>query len=82
MATGRSDEQISSAISERLDGIGPAESEQIQVDVVEGQVTLAGTVDSHEARDRAEALIRGVDGVTYVMNNLRVAQAGTTGATG
>lgn len=38
--------------------------------------------EAAETRSRAEAVARAVDGVTYVINNLRVAQEGTTGATG
>jgi osmotically-inducible protein OsmY len=81
-AAGPADQQILDAIHERLVRDVRTEPDQVQVDVVDGQVTLAGTVDNHDARDRAEAAIREVPGVTYVLNNLRVAQAGTTGATG
>ena len=47
-----------------------------------GEVTLTGTVDSRDARRRAEDIAEAVSGVSYVMNNLRVRQPGTTGATG
>ncbi|WP_027133683.1 BON domain-containing protein [Geminicoccus roseus] len=55
---------------------------QVQVDVVGDQVTLAGTVVSAKLRAQAEAVAIGTEGVEFVANNLRVAQEGTTGATG
>jgi osmotically-inducible protein OsmY len=38
----------------------------------DGSVTLEGTVDSATARDKAESIARGTDGVTKVDNRLRV----------
>ena len=37
-----------------------------------GVITLRGTVPTREARDRAEALVRNMDGVTSVINELDV----------
>ena len=37
-----------------------------------GIVTLRGVVHSREARDRAEAIVRTLDGVTSVINELDV----------
>jgi osmotically-inducible protein OsmY len=37
-----------------------------------GVVTLRGTVRSREARDRAEALVRDIPGVTTVINEIDV----------
>jgi osmotically-inducible protein OsmY len=37
-----------------------------------GVVTLRGVVPSREVRDRAEAVVRTVDGVTNVINELDV----------
>ncbi|RPI95169.1 MAG: BON domain-containing protein [Chloroflexi bacterium] len=37
-----------------------------------GIITLRGTVPSHAARDRAEALVREMDGVMSVINELDV----------
>ena len=74
------DEQIAKAINDRLRQDGGFAGVQIQVSASEA--TLTGDVDSQEARDRAEAAAAAVAGVRYVINNLRVAQEGTTGATG
>jgi osmotically-inducible protein OsmY len=71
-------QEISNRLSRDLEGDAP----QVQVDVVDDQVTLAGTVVSAKIRDQAEAIATGTPGVSYVVNNLRVAQEGTTGATG
>ena len=74
------DEQIAAAINGRLqedDGFAG-----IQIQVSANEATLTGTVDTQEARDRAEAMAAAVTGVRYVINNLRVGQEGTTGATG
>lgn len=37
-----------------------------------GIITLRGTVPSREAREKAEALVRDMDGVTSVINELDV----------
>lgn len=74
------DEQIARAINDRLLKEGALEGVQIQVSA--NEATLTGDVDNQEARDRAEAIATGVAGVRYVINNLRVGQEGTTGATG
>ena len=48
------DERIQGDVSERLTAELPDEAAQIQVNVTHGEVTLAGTVDTSEARRRAE----------------------------
>ena len=76
------DERIKGDVSERLAGELSADAAQIQVDVKHGEVTLAGTVDTSEARRQAETVAESIAGVVSVMNNLRVRQPGGTGATG
>jgi hypothetical protein len=78
----RSDARILEDVSDRLTEDAYVDASEIQVDVQDGEVTLAGTVDRREARRRAEDVAEGVPGVRYVMNNLRVRQPGGTGATG
>ena len=75
-------ERVQDEVVNRLREVLGEAAEQIQVDVIGAQATLAGSVDAAETRVRAEEVARGVAGVTYVLNNLRVAQEGTTGATG
>jgi osmotically-inducible protein OsmY len=76
------DDKIRQEIVERLSQHLEAQAPQVQVDVVGDQVTLAGTVVSAKLREQAEAIATGTPGVRFVANNLRVAQEGTTGATG
>jgi osmotically-inducible protein OsmY len=76
------DERIQGDVSDRLATGLPADAAQIQVEVTHGEVTLAGTVDTSEARRRAEDIAGGIAGVVSVINNLRVRQPGGTGATG
>jgi len=47
----------------------------IDVDTTDHVVTLRGTVDSAVAKERAEAIARGTDGVTRVVNQLIVRAA-------
>jgi BON domain len=76
------DERIQGDVSDRLAAELLAQAAQIQVDVQHGEVTLAGTVDTSEARRQAENVAGSIAGVVSVMNNLRVRQPGGTGATG
>ena len=76
------DERLQGEVSDKLATELPGEAEQIQVEVTRGAVTLAGTVDTSEARRRAEDVAGSIAGVVSVMNNLRVRQPGGTGATG
>jgi osmotically-inducible protein OsmY len=78
----RSDERITEEIHERLTGASDLDATEIQVQVSAGEVTLTGTVDGRAARRRAEDIAEAVRGVSYVMNNIRVRQPGTSGATG
>ena len=78
----RQDEQIAQAINDRLMDDGNLDGTEIQVQVNASEATLTGDVDSQETRDRAEAIAAAVSGVRNVINNLRVRQEGTTGATG
>jgi osmotically-inducible protein OsmY len=45
-----------------------------QIDVVDtnGIITLTGVVPTTDARERAEAIVRGMDGVMSVINELNV----------
>jgi osmotically-inducible protein OsmY len=76
------DARIQGDVSDRLSAELPADAPQIQVDVTHGEVTLAGTVNTSEARRRAEDVAESIAGVVFVMNNLHVRQPGGTGATG
>ena len=47
---------------------------RVEVDTVRAVVSLNGMVESAETRSRVEALVRQVDGVKGVRNNLQVQQ--------
>jgi hypothetical protein len=71
----RSDERIREDVNDRLADDPRLDASEIEVRVENGEVTLDGTVDSREARRRAEDLADSVSGVSYVQNNLRAREA-------
>jgi osmotically-inducible protein OsmY len=78
----RSDERIREDVSDRLYDDPHVDASEIDVGVSGGEVTLSGTVDSRDARRRAEDVAERVSGVTYVQNNLRVDRPGSTSGPG
>jgi osmotically-inducible protein OsmY len=78
----RSDERISDDIHDRLTADRHLDAREIQISITDAEVTLTGMVDSRAARRRAEDIAENVSGVRYVLNNIRVRQPGTSGATG
>lgn len=49
----------------------------INVDAADGVVTLSGTVPTEDAKDAAEDVASGVDGVSSVKNDLKVSATAT-----
>lgn len=45
---------------------------QISVDTIDGVVTLSGSVDAQDSRNKARSLAAAVDGVKEVINKLRL----------
>jgi hypothetical protein len=70
----RSDDRINEEAHERLTDDTWLDASNISVSVSGGEVTLSGTVDSREAKHRAERLVEDLSGVNHVQNNLRVAR--------
>jgi len=68
----RPDEQIVADVCGRMADHGRLEASDIEVLVVNGEVTLQGTVPSRFARRLAEDIADGVTGVRDVSNQLRV----------
>ena len=68
----RSDDRIRDDVSDRLTDDWIVDASNIEVTVASGEVTLAGTVDSRDAKRRAEDCAEGASGVRHVQNNLRV----------
>jgi osmotically-inducible protein OsmY len=66
------DERIREDVCDRLMQLGPADCTDIDVDVLDGVVTLRGPIYSDEAKQRATAVVQSVAGVRSVENNLQV----------
>ena len=72
----RSDERIREDVNDRLTDDWVVDASDIEVAVRNGDVTLSGTVDSRQAKRRAEDCAESASGVRNVQNNLRVQQPG------
>jgi osmotically-inducible protein OsmY len=68
----RPDTALAREIHEILTQDPELDATEIQVDVESGAVTLAGVVDSREAKLLAEELVESVTGVREVHNGLTV----------
>jgi hyperosmotically inducible periplasmic protein len=69
------DAWIHTKIVAQLIGNTATPERKINVDVVEGAVTLRGTVDTAEAKTEAERVAKGTEGVKKVTNQLKVVAA-------
>ena len=70
----RSDERIREDLNERLLLDTELDATNIDVEVRDGEITLAGTVGSRYDKRRAEGIAESVSGRTHVQNNLRIFQ--------
>jgi osmotically-inducible protein OsmY len=68
----RSDERISEEVHQRLTDDPWVDATNISASVSGGEVTLSGTVETREAKHRAERIVEDLSGVTHVQNNLRI----------
>ncbi len=68
----RSDDRIREDVSDRLTDNPILDASEIEVSVLSGEVTVAGSVDSRYSKRLAEDLADEVSGVKHVQNNLRV----------
>lgn len=68
----RSDERITEDLNERLSVDDSLDAREIEVTVLNAEVTLSGTVASRRDKRRAEDCADAVSGITHVQNNLRV----------
>jgi hypothetical protein len=71
----RSDDRIREDINDRLTDDWRVDATHVEVSVSKGEVTLSGTVDSRDAKRRAEDIAESVSGAKHVQNNLRVDQS-------
>jgi hyperosmotically inducible protein len=68
------DLNIKTAVGRALTGDDDVRRVNVDVDVTEGVVTLSGVVHNDAEKAEAERLAREVDGVTDVVNDLKVEQ--------
>ncbi len=69
----RDNEEIRRDVKEGLLNDAATESYEVQVEVDNGTVTLAGTVDSWQEKELVSSVTKGIKGVAGVQNNLLVA---------
>lgn len=70
------DAEITTRIKTKLTADPQVNPFTIDVDTVNGRVTLSGTVRTDEQREEAEKLARDTEGVTEVVNLLQVGERG------
>lgn len=75
----RSDESILEDVSERLSLHGRLDASNITVEVVNGEVTLSGTVGGRWAKREAGMTAEAVRGVLDVHNRLKIRETRRTG---
>jgi hypothetical protein len=78
----RSDERIKEDVNDRLSDDSFIDASDIEVALSNGEVVLKGTVDSREAKRRAEDIAESISGVHNVENRLRVKQNTSSSLTG
>ena len=76
----RSDDRIREDVCERLTEDSHIDASDMEVVVANGEVTLAGSVQSREDKRHAEDVVESISGVREVHNNLRVARWESGGA--
>jgi osmotically-inducible protein OsmY len=70
------DATITASVKTKFAADTDVAAHNIDVDTVEGVVTLTGKVDTWDEKREAESIARGTYGVRSVVNNLTVEKAG------
>jgi hyperosmotically inducible protein len=70
------DATITASVKTKLAADTDVAAHNIDVDTVEGVVTLTGKVDTWDEAREAESIARSTDGVRQVVNNLTVEKSG------
>ena len=70
------DGQLATEIEKRLSADREVNAQTVEIDVRAGVVTLTGRVPTDDAKERAEKIAKGVDGVDEVHNRLTTATGG------
>jgi hyperosmotically inducible protein len=69
-----SDDALYDMVRRRLANDATVKGGTIQVEVSEGVVTLKGSVETAKQKERAGKLVKGINGVRKVQNELAVAR--------
>jgi len=67
------DELLAGLAEIRLLTVDGADFRRVGVEAVDGEITLSGVVETHSEREQAAAVVRRVEGVCAVNNQLQVA---------
>src|SRR5919109_1247222 len=78
----RSDERIQEDVNDRLTWSAELDASDIEVRVVDGEVTLTGVVEDRAAKRLAEDLAEDIAGVRDVHNELKIRHGFLAGLTG
>jgi len=73
----RSDDRIRDEICDRMTEDPMLDASEIEVEVIDGEVTLSGSVMSRDQKRRAEDVAEYISGVRDVTSRLRVTRNGT-----
>lgn len=73
MSTGAADATITAKVNAALVADDSLKVMKVDVDTRNGRVSLMGSAPDSAARDRATSMVKAIDGVTEVDNQLRVA---------
>lgn len=77
----RSDSDVQSSVASAIANDPTLQGQQITATVAQGQVTLSGTVQTDAQRQQAETLAANVNGISGILNNIKVANPGSGPAT-
>jgi hyperosmotically inducible periplasmic protein len=72
VVTGATDAAITAKVNAALVGDDSLKVMRVDVDTKNGRVSLMGTAPSASARERATTMVKAIEGVTEVDNQLRV----------
>lgn len=70
------DAEVTARVKTKLTADPEVNSFRIDVDTIDGKVTLSGLVASERQREEAQRLAEGTQGVVEVINNLEVGERG------
>jgi hypothetical protein len=76
----RSDGDVQSSVASAIANDPTLQGQRITTTVAQGQVTLSGTVQTGAQRQQAETLAANVNGISGILNNIKVTNPGSGSA--